>query len=279
VKSWGIVVILLLSLVATLAPFPAQAGPQADAWNRYPIPEKGEAGGWVLTSDVPSEETGVTAICVAFDGTIYAATEEISGSPLNGYNLFKSTDDGYTWTPLWKIPAGDNPNGGDDSRITTLILPQWEYADILYLATQYNVYKSTDGGRNFTTIGGQPAYGSGTNLTNSCLITSLDVTIYKNDYLIVVGSRDADASDYGGVYFYDESERVPSWTDLRVGSSDAGTKYDVLAVAFSPNFADDEQIVAVVTDENDTIVTTKLGIADWGATIGDAYLLDPTSTY
>ena len=128
-RSRRIVIALLLSLLTYLLPLPTQADEQANAWTRYPIPQKGEAGDWVLTGG----GTGVTAITVAFDGTIYAATEEISGSPLNEYDLFRFSNGGYTWTPLWRIPDDDNPNGGDDPKIIALILPRWEYADILYL--------------------------------------------------------------------------------------------------------------------------------------------------
>jgi photosystem II stability/assembly factor-like uncharacterized protein len=260
----GLVLALLLTPVAFISPSPARASPETIPWNKYPIPRKGKAGGWVLTGG----GTGVTAVTVAFDGTIYAAAEEIVGAPLNGYNLFKSTDDGYSWTPLWKIPAGDNPNGGEASKIIALILPRWEDTSTLYLATQYNVYRSTDGGEHFTALGRLP-YTSGT------VITSFDVIDYKGAHLITVGTQDIDSGDYGGVYLYDESKVVPSWTDLQVGNSDAGTKYDVLAVAFSPNFADDKQFVAVVTDEADVIVTTRLGGAGWGATVGDAFLPAP----
>lgn len=274
----GLALILLLSLVVAIVPPLAQASPEVDAWKRYPIPLKGKASGWVLTGS----GTGVTAIGVAFDGTIYAGTEETAGSPLYGYNLFKSTDDGYTWTPLWKIPAGDKPPGGPvsdpNSKIIALVLPRWEYTDILYLATQYNVYKSTDGGKNFTILGARPTYGSGATLTNNRLITSLDVTYYNGNYLTVVGSRDVDtaAGDYGGVYIYDESKIFTPWVDLRVGNAPAGTKYDVLGVTLSPNFANDWQVVALVTDDVagslTTKVTTQLAGSDWDATISDVTL-------
>ena len=263
--------VLLLTLVSILVPLPARAGQEADTWSKYPIPRKGKAGDWVLTGG----GTSVTAISVAFDGTIYAATEETAGSPLNGYNLFKSTDDGYSWKHLWKIPARDNPNG--DAKVIALILPRWEDADTLYLATQYNIYRSTDGWEHITGLSPPPST-SGTITDHNALISSFAVTDYEGTHLIVAGTRDADPFDYGGVYFYDESQVLPSWADLRVGNDVAGNNYDVLAVAFSPDFADDRQVVAVVTDETDTIVTTKLGGGDWGDIVGDAHLLDPTST-
>jgi len=267
----GLVIILLLVPFALVpAQAQAEAEPEADAWTSYPIPQKGEEGGWLLTGG----ETGVTAIYVAYDGTIYAATEETSGSPLDGYNLFKSTDDGYTWIPLWEIPTSDKPASATAaSKIIALLLPRWEYTDILYLATQYNVYKSTDGGENFTMLPPNPGGAGSSNVE----ITSLDVTYYHDNHWVLVGSHDADDDDYGGVYFYDESEIFTPWADLRVGNAPAGTRYDVLDVAFSPNFADDMQVVAVVTDEKDTIVTTKLDYSDWGATIGDATLGFPST--
>ncbi len=260
----GLALVLLLTPCAFISLVPARASPETNTWSKYPIPQKGKAGGWVLTGG----GTGVTAVAVAFDGTVYAAAQEIIGSPLNGYDLFKSTDDGYSWAPLWKIPAGDNPNGGEASRIIALTLPQWEDTSTLYLATQYNVYGSADGGEHFTALGRLP-YTSGT------LITSFDVIDYNGTHLVTVGTRDTDGGEYGGAYFYDESQVVPSWTDLKVGDSDAGTMYDVLAVAFSPDFADDKQIVAVVTDGNDIIVTSRIGSADWGVTVADAYLPAP----
>ena len=48
--------------------------------------------------------------------------------------------------------------------------------------------------------------------------------------------------------------------------------YDVYAVAFSPNYTSDGQLVAVITDETDTLVTNRILNAAWGATIGNAIL-------
>ncbi|MFH1003832.1 MAG: hypothetical protein V1780_06785 [Chloroflexota bacterium] len=267
---------LLLVLITAVLPTSVRAHPGENAWERYPLPQKGAAGGWVLTSDNITESTGVTAITAAADGTIYAGAEEITGTPLDGYDLFTSTDGGYTWTPLWKIPSGDKPSGGPlsdpDATIIRLVLPRRQDSRTLYLATQYNVYRSTDGGQHFITLGSRPGYGSGSTIISSRLITSLDVAPYHGDYMALVGTQDNDSADYGGLYLYDGSARLPAWTDLQVGGSSAGTEYDVLSAALSPNFTDDQQIVALVTDETETRVTTRFGIADWAATVADGVL-------
>jgi len=275
--------ICLLGLSTIIAPCPIQAAPEINTWTKFSVPEKGEDGGWVLTSDITSEGTGITATCADTEGTVYIATEETTGSPLDGYDLFKSDDSGYTWVSLWEIPDDDKPSGGPvsdpTSKIIALTLPQKEDTETLYLATQYNIYKSTDGGENFDNVGAKPTYGCGANVTSSRLITSFDVTYYDDHYLVIVGSSDSDTGDFGGAYIYDESKTFTPWADLWVEEGAATTKCDVLDVAFSPNFADDQQIVALITDESDTKVTTKLGWSDWGATIGDATLAGvvPTS--
>ncbi len=252
---------------------------KTDTWLRYPIPEKGEAGGFLLTSDVSTEGTGVTAVASG-KGVVYAALEEISGSPLDGYDLFKSIDGGYTWEALWRIPDWDKPTGGPtsdpDPRIISLILPDYDEPDILYLATQYYVYKTTDGGKTFSTVGSRPCYGSGTNPSSSELITSLDVVSYRGSYLVLVGSRDADVgpNDYGGVYLLDESQRFTSWIDLEVGNGKAGTVYDVLDVAFAANFRQNQQVVALVSDDLAplTKVTSRFSSSGWDSTSSDAII-------
>ena len=280
--TFGLIFILLLSLVMTAGPSSVKASLKADVWLKYPIPQKGEPGGWLLTSDFATEGTGITAVAVGAHGVIYVALEETAGSPLNGYSLFKSTDNDQTWTALWKIPSWDKPAGGPpsdpDSKIISLVLPRRDHPQILYLATQYYVYKSTDGGENFVTTGNRPGYGSGTDPTSSRLITSLDVTYYRGHHLALVGSRDADpsANNYGGVYLLNESQPFNSWGDLGVGNGVASQVYDVLDVAFATNSLKNQQIVALVTDDVPatftTKVTSKFSSSNWNSVISDATL-------
>ena len=74
---------------------------------------------------------------------------------------------------------------------------------------------------------------------------------------MAVGTRNTDAAAYGGVFILDESKTIPAWINSAAGN------YDVYAVAFSPNYASDRQIVAIVTDETDTFAMSKSGDAAW----------------
>jgi len=235
--------ILLFGLLGSIFPISsAVATPDEVEWSRVNIPTEGRSGNWVLANG-----SDVQHLTMAIDGTLYCYAEPSGTS----YTLFKSTDGGYSWSYTGKVSddINDIATAPDDS-------------NVVYYATSSNVYKSTDAGNSFTPLPSNPG-GAGTdNLT----ITSIDVAPLYSNNIITVGTRDTDTSQFGGVYTLDEAQVIPSWTDTNVGN------YDVYSVAFSPNFPADRQLVAVVTDESDTIVTTKVGDAVWDATIGDARL-------
>ncbi len=208
-------------------------------WSRVNIPTEGKAGNWVL-----ADGSDIQHLAMAIDGTLYAYGKGLT------YTLLKSTDGGYSWSYTGMV---------QDSIVDIATVPN--DASVVYYATSSNVYKSADAGNSFVLLPPNPG-GAG---TNNLEITSIDVASLGY-YIIVVGTRDTDGSEYGGVYVLSESERFTSWIDTNVGS------YDVYAVAFSPNFSADRQLVAVATNETDTLVTTKVGDARWGATVGDARL-------
>ena len=231
--------ILLLSLLGSSSP--AIANPGIVKWSGVNIPTEGESGNWVLASG-----SDVQHLTMAIDGSLYCYADPSGTS----YTLFKSTDGGYSWSYTGRVK---------DDIVDIATAP--DDAGVIYYATLSVVYKSTDAGGSFTPLPPNPG-GAGTdNLT----IISIDVARPEGNSIIAVGTRDADSLQYGGVYTLDESEPL-TWIDTGVGN------YDVYAVAFSPNFATDQQLVAVVTDETDTFVTTKIGDGDWGKAIGDARL-------
>jgi len=221
---------------------PVTAAPDEVKWSRVNIPTEGRGGSWGL-----ADGSDIQHLTMATDGTLYGYANPSGTS----YTLFKSTDDGYSWSYTGKV---------EDTIVDIATAPG--DADTLYYATSSNVYQSTDAGSSFSQLPLNPG-GAG---SNNIEITSIDVAPVNSHHTIAVGTRDTDNSEYGGVYLLDEDKLIPGWLDTNLGN------YDVYAVAFSPNFLADWQLVAVATDETDTMVTSKVGDAAWSANIGDARL-------
>ncbi len=241
IPALALALALLLSLLGTIsAPDPAVAAPDEVKWSRVNIPTEGETGNWVLASG-----SNVQHLTMAVDGTFYCYANPSGTS----YTLFKSTDAGYNWSPIGKV---------EDAIVALATAP--DDASIVYYATASNVYESVDAGNSFITLPPNPGGAGSDNIT----ITSIDVARLENNSIIAVGTRDTDASQYGGVYILDQNEAFTSWLNTNMGN------YDVCAAAFSPNFATDRELVAVVTDETDTLVTTRISDLDWGTVTGDA---------
>jgi len=236
----SLALVLLLSLLTfTVFNNSAVASTDVVRWARVNIPTEGEAGDWVL-----ADGSDVQHLTRAIDGAFYAYSKGLT------YTLYKSTNGGYSWSHIGDVQdsiAGIATSPNDANRV--------------YYATTSAVYRSTDGGKTFFHLPANPG-GAG---SNNIEITSIDVA-HTGNHIIAIGTSDTDTAQFGGIYTLDETEVITSWTDTNLGS------YDVYAVAFSPHFAADRQLVAVATDETDSTVTTKIGDAGWGATIGNATL-------
>lgn len=207
-------------------------------WSRMAIPAQGAAGGWVLASgaDVP-------LLTMASDGTLYAYGKGL------GQTLLKSADGGYRWQPLGQV---------SDAIVALAVAPG--DARRLYYATSSRVYRATDGGDSFVQLPQSPG-GAG---SGNVEITSLAIG-GASPLTLAVATRDTDGGQYGGVYTLDDSLPLV-WTDTGLAG------YDVYTVAFSPYFPENRELVAVATDEADTLVTTRAGDGAWGANIADARL-------
>jgi photosystem II stability/assembly factor-like uncharacterized protein len=236
VISVTIIIILLLSLITTNPTPTLAATPEALKWTKVNIPAKETAGGWVL-----ADGSDIQHLTAAADGTLYAYAEGLT------YTLYKSTDGGLRWSYI-----------GNVQDVITGIAVSPNDVKTIYYATASSIYRSSDGGKHFIPLPAVPV-GVGAN------ITSIAVT-WLNGNVIAVGTADMDNSEFGGVYILDEGDIFPNWTDTEVGN------YDVYALAFSPNYAADRQIVAVATNETDTFVFNKIGNADWNAFISPARL-------
>ncbi|MBI2980001.1 MAG: hypothetical protein HYY41_04135 [Chloroflexi bacterium] len=240
-KITGIALTLTLLLgLLNLIPSPAAATPDEVKWSRVNIPAEGEPGNWLLASGSDVQHLTMTA-----DGTLYAYANPTGTS----YTLFKSTDAGHSWAATGKVT---------DAIVDIATAPG--DASVIYYATTANVYKSADAGKSFSLLPLNPG-GAG---SNNVQITAIDVTRVDNNNTIAVATRDTDAAQYGGIYLLDENKPFSGWLSTNLGN------YDAYAIAFSPNFPADHQLVAVVTDEVDTSVTTRISDKNWGTTIGNA---------
>jgi photosystem II stability/assembly factor-like uncharacterized protein len=236
------IIILLVPLLSFIAVIPAQrasASPEAVKWSKVNIPTVGEAGSWVL-----AHGSDIQHLTLAGDGSLYAYGK---GLP---YTLYKSTDGGLSWAYIGKV----------QDAITGIAVSPHD-AGTIYYATSSSIYRSTNGGKTFVKIPESPGEAG----TGHREITSI-AAAWLDHNIIAVGIKDADSSEFGGVYTLNEADIISEWVDTHVGS------YDVYAVAFSPNYPLDRQLVAVMTDETDTFIASKISDGDWGASIGSARL-------
>jgi hypothetical protein len=229
---------LVFSLVGS-APSPANAG--VLSWSRVNIPAEGPNAGWVLA---PGSD--VRCLTFASDGTLYCAANPAS----TPYRLFKSTDHGVSWSYTGRVT--DN--------ITAIALPLGNLQQIFY-ATASRVYQSDDAGSNFQLIGDCPG-GAG---AGGVEITSLAAASANGTDCVMIGTRDNDNLEFGGVYLLEQGGISP-WYNTAVGG------YDIVSVAFSPAFTSDRQLVAVGTDERNTVITTSIQNTGWNTEVGAACL-------
>ncbi len=237
--------ILLLDLLISATPAGATAVATDELrWSPVNIPTEGKAGNWVLAAG-----SDVQHLAQAIDGSLYASVSGLT------YTLYKSTNSGYAWSYVGNVR---------DSIVDVATSPH--DAGWLYYATASRVYRSSDGGKTFVQLPGNPG-GAG---SGNVEITSIAVS-WQNAHVIAVGTRDTDASQFGGVYTISEDQIFSGWTSTDLSG------YDVYCVALSVNYPADRQIVAVATNEIDTYVMTRIGYAGWGATSGNARLVRDNS--
>lgn len=227
---------ILLSLFFVSLTARASESDEPLTWQRLSIPAQGTAGDWVLASgsDVP-------LLALAGDGTLYAGVRGLART------LYKSADGGYKWQPAGTV---------SDNIVAIVTAP--DEAMRVYYATTSGVYRSIDGGDTFIRLPTPGGAGSG-----NVEITALAVG--GNPLVLAVATRDTDSGQFGGVYSVEDSSPI-SWTDTGLSGD------DIYAVAFSPGFPENRELVAVATDETDTFVATRIGNSAWGASIASARL-------
>jgi photosystem II stability/assembly factor-like uncharacterized protein len=280
-KFIGVLAALMLvfsCMPALTAPQPAAAGDLK--WSEIEVPQQGDDGDWALALGADLVALALSPDFAA-DETIYVAArnldEDGDGEADIDNAILKSTDAGVTWEVL-----EDTEDIGDV--IDIAISPDYADDEIVFAATDDELWRTDDAGDTwdiFAPVG---------DLGDSSDIRSLDVDrAIEGTTAILVGTEE-------DVFLYGEGEGVLSawtWEELDVDLNVASFQ-GVLAVAFSPNYQEEEDgvIIAVVsidTGEGDYNVVVSTYFVDdddgavggagdaWGETLGDAVLLDDTS--
>ena len=236
--------LFILALLAAIIPFyhPAAAADAAQ-WTAVNIPAEGTTGSgntWTLANG-----SDIHHLMMAGDGTLYCYANPAGTT----YTLFKSMNNGRSWATTGKVT---------DIIIDIAVLPQ--DSTNIYYATPTRVYKSVDAGNTFISLPPNPGGADSGNV----LITSIAAVRMGNANTVAVSTIDTDTAQYGGVYLLDENQVVGTWVNTGVGN------YDVYRVAFSPNYINDRQIIAIATNEVDTFAISKINTQNWSQMISNA---------
>lgn len=218
---------------------PPVACPTID-WSEVSIPAMGDEGNWALAPGMGV----VQKVVFSEDGqTFYAISSN------SHVFLRKSTDGGHSWV---RLPAFEQL-GLYEAFFIDMV------NDELFIGSAgKGIYHSSDGGQTFDKLPPTSADPG---------IWQFDVTVDASGKPVIL------ANIVKGLWML--SYPYQNWVDMRIGNADSGSsKYFVWQVAFSPNYAEDKQIMALVSDGQHLKVTFKYGDEAWGERIADAYIPD-----
>jgi hypothetical protein len=261
IKVFGVVMALLLvfSLAATLSvssTSTVSAGTQK--WSKINIPG---------TDDMQlAPGTDVGAMDVSPDGAaLFAAVFDTAAGT---WNVTKSIDGGYTWK-LTGLTAAYLASASDSTDIIAIdVSPAWENDEIVVVTTVQDVYISEDAGKTFKSM--DPGNSLGDNIR--CMDIGIDE---DGDATYAVGTT----TDVYILSGFSGWARQYIYTPLFINAGGVG----VLAVAFSPNYANDGTVLAVIRGQAPLDLLgpgtwlraeSDITVNNWGAYINDAPFTD-----
>jgi len=218
-KIWGVGLTLVLATTMLLFPLPASAGTLS--WGAETIPS---TSGKVLVAG-----GNVTDLAVSGDGgVIYAAAGTST--------IYRSSNGGESWTDITAVAKiATVPTQLNVDLIA--VAPDDENYVAVAGSANSTVYITSDAGANWDSLGA--ALGSGA-------MADLAISMAKSGKHYVATAGD-DGSSVAQISYYKIGAVGAAWTITTTGDKGSGwTTGDLAgAVAFSPNFASDEMMVAI----------------------------------
>ncbi len=243
-KIFGVALALVFAFSTTFA-FSVPVMADEEEWDTLGLPSEAAVGDWFMDEELD----GIGPFARAIDGTFYLYMDHETAA---NDDLYTSDDDGRTWEATGY--ATDFPAAGAPVDIAC----SSDDADVLYVATATNVYKSEEAGDtdSWENLGNPDA--------TVTAITCIAVGYEDENPHIYVGT----AEGPGEVWYYEDAPFASVWTDLQIAAPDndgAINVLDVWGIAVSPDFDNDTLVVAVT--DNGTAGGSFV-IANVGAGIG-----------
>ena len=191
--------------------------------------------------------------------------------------MWKTEDGAVTWSDITD-EITDNSDFDPETDVLRHVAIAPDNSDMVFVATDYEVYGSDDAGDDF----GDSDFGlqSGGEYI-LCLAVSCES---DDDYTVAVGTDGGEVWSLvtGGflsgawemIGGYGSPAELPGWDDSDVdGLFPSMTTTAVTSIAFSPNFDVDATILAITTDDSATYLqTARLGnVEQWNAIAGSAF--------
>jgi hypothetical protein len=228
-------------------------------WSQVDLPDVGQEGDWVLTE----EAAFMLGAMFSPDG------ETIYGYGSNTYLiLMKSVDGGHSWSILPGLQQLE-----EQYDVWEVLFAKTVGKHLFLCSTGWGIFHSTDGGQTFDRLPPIPGIEGKAWESQEFLAWRFDVTIDDSGRpIILMGTVGRDEEYFGGLWML--SYPYENWVDMRVGNTDSGSMYNVWAVAFSPNYVDDRQIIALISDWEHLWVTFRCGEEAWGESVGNTQIPD-----
>jgi hypothetical protein len=234
VKILGIVLAVAILVGLLIPAMPVSAGTLA--WTSATMPS---VKNFQLIQGFSANVYGV-----APDGkTIFAyGAAQADVAPLVS-TLYKSVDGGITWTDK------NIGQGLEDLAVTMLLVPKdFATEKTIYAVVGSTIYRSRNSGSSFGIFADAAATGVGA-------IKSIDESAYfrytGNIALLVAGAT--------GIALYNDYDA--RWDVITAGATGlVGTNF--IAAAFSPNYKNDSEILAVTSNATNTYLETMFGLPD-----------------
>jgi hypothetical protein len=217
-------------------------------------PVKGIGNNLGVVSLSQDKRAGKTNIWYAMTGEAYGTSASGGGAFFVGDGMFKSIDNGLTWTSL------ASTNGGAPNSFSQLYQLGWKVLtdptnlteDVVYMATYGGIYRSKNGGVNWTLIRGK---------NNQSYSYFTDITITTTGVLYAtLSSEDSDkkACPDRGIW---RSTDGLVWTNIT--PANFPPKYDRIVIGINPN--NENEVYFLGNTDGYGHSTTFINSIDWSS--------------